>query len=67
MFILLLVVICELIVCMKLNNIPTIGHSGPLTSYITAMEWMSRGGELIQEGYEKASITLKLIFRVWGG
>ncbi|KAF9453723.1 cytochrome P450 [Macrolepiota fuliginosa MF-IS2] len=34
-----------------LNGIPTIGHSGILTSYITAIQYMSKGKELIQEGY----------------
>ncbi|KAJ3561250.1 hypothetical protein NP233_g10307 [Leucocoprinus birnbaumii] len=37
----------------SLNAIPTIGHSGILYSYLTAMQWMSRGHNLLQEGYEK--------------
>ncbi|EKM83220.1 hypothetical protein AGABI1DRAFT_34230, partial [Agaricus bisporus var. burnettii JB137-S8] len=36
-----------------LNKIPTIGHSGVLTSYITAIKYMSKGTELIEEGYNK--------------
>ncbi|KAF5349709.1 hypothetical protein D9756_008944 [Leucocoprinus leucothites] len=36
-----------------LNAIPTIGHSGILLSYLTAMKWMARGADLLQEGYIK--------------
>lgn len=35
----------------QLNAIPTIGYSGVLTSYITAVEWVIRGPELLKEGY----------------
>ncbi|KAF9453724.1 cytochrome P450 [Macrolepiota fuliginosa MF-IS2] len=37
----------------QLNAIPTVGHSGMITSYITAKKWMSSGGELLHEGYNK--------------
>jgi cytochrome P450 len=36
-----------------LNAIPTVGYSGVLASYITAVQYMVRGRELIQEGYDK--------------
>ncbi|KXN92692.1 Ent-kaurene oxidase, partial [Leucoagaricus sp. SymC.cos] len=36
-----------------LNAFPTVGHSGVLTSYITALKWHQHAGELIQEGYDK--------------
>ncbi|EKM83195.1 hypothetical protein AGABI1DRAFT_111666 [Agaricus bisporus var. burnettii JB137-S8] len=36
-----------------LNAIPTVGYSGVLTSYITAIQYMVRGREIIQEGYNK--------------
>ncbi|KAF9453730.1 cytochrome P450 [Macrolepiota fuliginosa MF-IS2] len=36
-----------------LNAIPTVGHSGVLTSYITAFRWLRHGTELLQEGYDK--------------
>lgn len=39
----------------QLNAIPTVGHSGVLTSYITAIRWMSHGRDLILEGYKKVS------------
>ncbi|KAJ3557278.1 hypothetical protein NP233_g11786 [Leucocoprinus birnbaumii] len=36
-----------------LNALPTIGHSGVLTSYITAIKWLTNGPELLREGYLK--------------
>ncbi|KAF5349711.1 hypothetical protein D9756_008946 [Leucocoprinus leucothites] len=36
-----------------LNAIPTVGNSGVLTSYITALKWLINGPELLQEGYAK--------------
>ncbi|KZT23027.1 cytochrome P450 [Neolentinus lepideus HHB14362 ss-1] len=36
-----------------LDGIPTIGPSGPLTSYIGALQFMFRGRDMIQEGYER--------------
>jgi hypothetical protein len=39
----------------QLNAIPTVGYSGVLTSYITAIQYMVRGREIIQEGYDKVS------------
>lgn len=36
-----------------LNAIPTIGHAGVLTSYITAFKWFRHGGDMLQEGYDK--------------
>jgi hypothetical protein len=43
---------------MQLNAIPTLGHSGVLTSYLTAVKWMFHGGALLQEGYTKVSQAL---------
>ncbi|KAF4621783.1 hypothetical protein D9613_012093 [Agrocybe pediades] len=37
----------------KLRHIPTIGSSGIITSYIDAYRYLSRGHEMIQEGYKK--------------
>ncbi|KXN83234.1 Ent-kaurene oxidase [Leucoagaricus sp. SymC.cos] len=36
-----------------LNAIPTIGYSGVLTSYITAVQWLFKGLELLEEGYTR--------------
>ncbi|EPQ55820.1 cytochrome P450 [Gloeophyllum trabeum ATCC 11539] len=36
-----------------LDGIPTIGPSGPLTSYVGALQFMFRGRDMIQEGYER--------------
>ncbi|KAF7777679.1 hypothetical protein Agabi119p4_3751 [Agaricus bisporus var. burnettii] len=36
-----------------LNSIPTIGYSGVLTSYLTALKWITHGNELVQEGYDR--------------
>ncbi|XP_006458661.1 hypothetical protein AGABI2DRAFT_217430 [Agaricus bisporus var. bisporus H97] len=36
-----------------LNSIPTIGYSGVLSSYFTALKWMTHGNELVQEGYDR--------------
>lgn len=36
-----------------LDSIPTIGPSGPLSSYIGAFQFMFRGRQMIQEGYER--------------
>ncbi|KAF8989861.1 cytochrome P450 [Cyathus striatus] len=36
-----------------LHDIPTIGHSGVLTSYITAVKYLFHGKDLVQEGYKK--------------
>ncbi|KAL9714650.1 hypothetical protein Ac2012v2_001309 [Leucoagaricus gongylophorus] len=37
----------------SLNSIPTIGHSGILSSYLTAFKWVTAASELIQEGYDR--------------
>ncbi|PPR07181.1 hypothetical protein CVT26_012611 [Gymnopilus dilepis] len=37
----------------QLKHIPTIGHSGVLTSYIDAFRFFSRGHEMIQDGYNR--------------
>jgi len=36
-----------------INAIPTIGYSGVLTSYITALKWIKSGGKLVEEGYDR--------------
>ncbi|KAL9712299.1 hypothetical protein Ac2012v2_003533 [Leucoagaricus gongylophorus] len=36
-----------------LNAIPTVGHSGILTSYITAFGMLRHSTEILQEGYDK--------------
>lgn len=36
-----------------LNAIPTVGYSGVFTSYITALQWSTKGRDLIQEGYNQ--------------
>lgn len=36
-----------------LNAIPTVGYPGILTSYITAIQWIWRASELLQEGYDR--------------
>ncbi|XP_006458669.1 hypothetical protein AGABI2DRAFT_115703 [Agaricus bisporus var. bisporus H97] len=36
-----------------LNAIPTVGYSGVITSYITAIRWLLNGSELIREGSDK--------------
>ncbi|KAF9453720.1 cytochrome P450 [Macrolepiota fuliginosa MF-IS2] len=36
-----------------LNSIPTVGHSGVFSSYVTAFQWIQNAGELIQEGYDR--------------
>ncbi|KAF5349477.1 hypothetical protein D9756_008934 [Leucocoprinus leucothites] len=36
-----------------LNAIPTIGHSGVLSSYLTAFKWLRAGPQLVQEGYDR--------------
>jgi hypothetical protein len=41
-----------------LNALPTIGYSGVLTSYITAVKWLRSGGELLQEGVDKVVVFL---------
>ncbi|EKM83206.1 hypothetical protein AGABI1DRAFT_35198, partial [Agaricus bisporus var. burnettii JB137-S8] len=38
-----------------LNAIPTVGYSGILTSYITALKYRKAAGPLLEEGYTKAS------------
>ncbi|KXN83235.1 Ent-kaurene oxidase [Leucoagaricus sp. SymC.cos] len=38
---------------LPLSAIPTVGYSGVFTSYITALQWSTRGKDLIQEGYNK--------------
>lgn len=47
---------------LQLNDIPTVGHSGFLTSYITAFRWMRHGGEVIQQGYNQVSDSNPLHF-----
>ncbi|KAM6503673.1 Cytochrome P450 [Amanita muscaria] len=37
----------------QLRSIPTIGPSGPLTSYIGAMRFLFHSQEMVQEGYDK--------------
>ncbi|KAL0573797.1 hypothetical protein V5O48_008150 [Marasmius crinis-equi] len=37
----------------KLSAIPTYGHDGFFSSYITAFEFVKRGTKLVQEGYKK--------------
>ncbi|KAL0567087.1 hypothetical protein V5O48_014903 [Marasmius crinis-equi] len=37
----------------KLSVIPTYGHDGFFSSYITAFEYVKRGTKLVQEGYKK--------------
>jgi hypothetical protein len=40
----------------QLHAIPTVGYSGVLTSYITALQWSKKGKDLIQEGCDKVSL-----------
>lgn len=40
---------------LQLNSIPTIGYSGVLTSYLTALKWITHGNELVQEGYDRVN------------
>ncbi|KAL0574345.1 hypothetical protein V5O48_007607 [Marasmius crinis-equi] len=37
----------------KLSAVPTYGHDGFFSSYITAFEFVKRGTKLVQEGYKK--------------
>ncbi|ETW81028.1 cytochrome P450 monooxygenase 51 [Heterobasidion irregulare TC 32-1] len=37
----------------NLDSIPTVGFSGPILSYITAVQYLFKGNELVQEGYDK--------------
>ncbi|KAK7058630.1 hypothetical protein VNI00_002266 [Paramarasmius palmivorus] len=46
----------------KLDAIPTIGHDGIFKSYISALHFLTRGREIIQEGYEKAGLKTTLNF-----
>ncbi|KAJ3557279.1 hypothetical protein NP233_g11785 [Leucocoprinus birnbaumii] len=36
-----------------INTIPAVGYSGVLTSYITAIQWLWKAGDLIKEGYSR--------------
>jgi len=36
-----------------LSNLPTIGYSSPLLSYISGLRFLLHGGDMVQEGYEK--------------
>lgn len=40
-------------ISIQLNAIPTVGYPGILTSYITAIQWIWRASELLQEGYDR--------------
>jgi hypothetical protein len=51
--------VCVLALHMKaltgsdLENIPSIGYSGPITSYFTALRYLWDGPNMIQKGYQK--------------
>lgn len=36
-----------------LNRIPTVGYSGVISSYLTAVKWITSGCDLVQQGYDR--------------
>ena len=40
----------------QLPNVPTIGYTAPLLTYLSAMKYIIKGREMIQEGYNKVCI-----------
>ena len=52
-----------------MTDIPTIGHKGPILSYISAMRYMVDAPSMLQEGYEKVRrlhILSRLFFEFVG-
>lgn len=43
---------------LQFGHIPTIGYSGRLTSYISALKFFTQGRQIFQEGYDKYPIQL---------
>lgn len=42
----------------QLRAIPSVGHSGILTSYVGAIQYYRNTRDLVQEGYEKVGHTI---------
>lgn len=42
---------------MQYKTVPTVGPSDPILSYLGALRFFRHGGEMIQEGYNKAGIS----------
>ena len=40
-------------ISIQLNALPTVGYSGIFSSYITAIQWLWKAAELLQEGYDR--------------
>lgn len=47
-----------------MTDIPTVGHKGPISSYISAMRYMVDAPGMIQEGYEKVR-HLRILSRLF--
>lgn len=41
--------------CAQLRGIPAIGPTAPILSYYGAIQYLSRGREMVQEGYDKVN------------
>lgn len=50
----------------SMANIPTVGYKGPITSYAGALQYLSGGQEMIQEGYNKFKGSIFKIPRLSG-